>query len=558
MAKLEGHNIETDMRLKLRQFFERHDAQDKVRGYIQSVKMRSGVTEPVSREGEDAMSFVSLGSIEGMRKRITVEFLRLIALDKFEGSEYDVNLVLDVELRKKRFRSQEYEAGEVTKIGWSIESELPNDVEDLISDTEMRVCAFTTYPDKEFVGLCVIDWRSAFKQECLRARVDMHGLHNEVVCCLEFAIELHGLTPNIDWENVLHLQRKQRKLDEIESEREFSMELRAWMQDLARLTRNTAAPITAKEIGSGNSIIFKQITPYVDRNLRNQGQCLRYCYHMASTNSPIGGLILPSWAVVASGCAGPRERVNLLTSLLRGYGLKAYVMVSRPRNMVVTISEGKPTFFDLLTGKFADKVPQVITEVTYLYNEKVLYANLKPEADPLSLDWGLENPLKWKCLMAPDTVVLDRPPAPLSLAQMKVDDKLLEFQVKQIIVAERLKFDMQTSWSSDIEKNLLPLAYSYEQEKISGKSVSFHKLLSGALRGHLRPLHSIKATPAMIHSTDPREIFRALMNTSCGLDILGVREKNPRFALCIYSTQFSEGVFCIWAILAVESMLPLH
>ena len=558
MAKVEARNPETDMRMKLRQFFERHDAQDKVRGYIQNVKMKSDFKEPqIGRGEEDALSLASLSSIEGLKKSVSVQFLRLVALDKFETSEYDVSLVVDVELRRRRFRSGEFEAQEVTRLGWTVECDLPNDVQSIVSDTEMKVCISTTYPDTEFVGLCVVDWRSAFKQEALRARVDCHGLHNEVVCCLEFEIQLRGITPNIDWQNVLHLQSKQRKLDVIESEREFAMELKAWMQDLVRLTKNTATPVTAKEIGSGKSIVFNNITPYVDRSLMNQGQCLRYCYHMRPLNSPIGGLILPNWAVVASGCAGPRERVNVLASLLRGFGLNAYVMISRPRSLVVTFSEQKPTFFDVLTGRFHSKVPQVITEVTYLYNEQKLFANLKPETDPRALDWNVENPLKWKQLLAPESAVLQAPPVP-TMRRAEVNDKLLEFQVKQIIAAERMKFALQTSWSSDIEKNLLPLVYSYEHEKGTGKASAFHKLLSEALRDQLRPLHSIKATPAMLHSTDPREIFRCLMNTPCGLDILGVREKNARFALCIASTHYSEGVFCVWAILAVESMLPLN
>ena len=80
---------------------------------------------------------------------------------------------------------------------------------------------------------------------------------------------------------------------------------------------------------------------------------------------------------------------------------------------------------------------------------------------------------------------------------------------------------------------------------------------SAAIKRVISPFHTLKVVPALTNSCDPIEIFRSLMNTNSGLEILGIGEEKARFALRISVTQYPEGVYAVWSIFAGESIMPL-
>jgi hypothetical protein len=125
-----------------------------------------------------------------------------------------------------------------------------------------------------------------------------------------------------------------------------------------------------------------------------------------------------------------------------------------------------------------------------------------------------------------------------------------------MFAAERQAFGFPTKWDFELEQVLWPIVASYERDKITGRTNGLEGFHAYAVKSHLRSGHSLKAAPVFAHTANPEELFRALMNAKCGLDILGVKESNATFGLVVDLHRYPEGVFCVWVLLAVESLLP--
>jgi hypothetical protein len=238
--------------------------------------------------------------------------------------------------------------------------------------------------------------------------------------------------------------------------------------------------------------------------------------------------------------------------------MDAFVIVSKPRWCAIAFQSNGKLFFDVITGQFANHLPQVISQVNYLYNDEVLYANLRPEKTVETIDWTLDDPLKWKSLRPPEYLDLNVTPVALKHAIREIPEKSLSNRVKRIIEAERKSFGLDTKWRYELDMVLSPLLARYEADAIAGKRSEIMQNHKKAIKRYVRPLHSVTATPAMVHSRDPCEIFRALMNTRYGLDILSVKEQEASFALALRCEVYPEGVFCVWSIFAVESKFSLE
>ena len=198
-----------------------------------------------------------------------------------------------------------------------------------------------------------------------------------------------------------------------------------------------------------------------------------------------------------------------------------------------------------------------------------MLANLLPLSQ--KIDWDISSPLKWKVLNRPTwenqinnhhvqrylkldlyyNMNLNQP-------QMGfiVDEQALELMVKKIIEEQRQSFcNYETRWSFEVAEALFPIVASYEKQRQIGKNLE--NIYNDAIKKVLSPFHTLKVVPAMTNSCDPIEIFRSLMNTQSGLDILGINEKKVRFALRICVTQYPEGVYAVWSIFAGESIMPI-
>ena len=153
------------------------------------------------------------------------------------------------------------------------------------------------------------------------------------------------------YKQVYDLNVRQEQLDKIEKERQAAVKLKVWWRDLQNLINDKSLTIAANELGSNTATVFDSITPFYSRSLITPGHCLRFAYLMTPIIAPTNVSHLPVWAVVASKCGGEREKLNLLVSLLRGFGFRAFVVVASPKSFAVSYSS-TITYFDVSFSVF--------------------------------------------------------------------------------------------------------------------------------------------------------------------------------------------------------------
>jgi hypothetical protein len=211
-------------------------------------------------------------------------------------------------------------------------------------------------------------------------------------------------------------------------------------------------------------------------------------------------------------------------------------------------------FFDVRSGRFGPKMPQV-DAVCFIYNEEILFANLAPAN--AAIDWDIRNPLVWKELAAPKVIV--RPaPAVMECPAEHPSEVVIEAQVRAVIETHRQSVGLKTKWSEQLPRLLLPIADSYEHEKVTGTALGVHSFAAEAMRAGIRPFRAIRAAPACTNRANAGAIFKALARTRSGLDILGAKDDDAVFALVVRCKVYPGDVVAVWALLAIDSITPLH
>jgi hypothetical protein len=478
--------------------------------------------------------------------------------EEFSGVTSQTKLCFDFDVFGTRHRFSDITAQQSPLIAKIITAPLPDQLQALCKyNHPIRVCVSTTAPEVQFVGLGVIEWRKVLYEGELEAQLELIGIQNELVGVLNFSLKLCGLdSERINFalfREVLEAQFRQEATDSIESERQFAIDLKHWWRELMHLIDDKSMIINSNEIGTGKTSIFNFISPMTSRELITPGHCLRFCTLLTDLNPPVNASVLPNWAAVAARCGGDREKLNILVSLLRGFGLTAFVVVARPRNFAVCLSAAT-IFFDIRSGKFGSQIPNVET-VCFIYNDSVLYANLRPTSP--EVEWDIQNPLLWKELQAPRAAVAPIPTV-IACETPPIQEEILETEVKKLIDLHRQTVGLKTKWSAQLAPLMMPIADSYEHEKLTGHSLGLHTLAAEAIRTVIRPFHAIRAAPSCTNRVSAGAIFKALARTRCGLDILGSKDDDAAFVLIVRCTSYPGDVTAVWALLAIDSVTPLH
>ena len=557
-------NVDKESKLRIRKFFEKQDAREYIKSFLAKqlsagkiedppqmpslFKPMSTKPKPSDAEGEDMPLFPSL----------RIDLLKGAAFNEFEGFNTKAILCVDVDVFGKRHRFEGITACQCPNIGKVITAPLPDRLEVLPKyNYPIRIVVSTTSPEVEFIGLASFEWRNVLNEGHLEGQIDIIGLQNEIVGVINYEMKLRGIDKQVNYpmfKEVLELQLKQEGIDSVDSERQFAIELRSWWRELQQLIDDKKLVINANEIGTGKTSIFSFITPMNSRELLCQGHCLRFATLLNDLKAPINSSFIPNWAAIGSKCAGEREKLNILVSLLRGFNLRAFVVVAKPRCFAVSLSSATMCF-DIRNGKFSPSIPKGVENVMYIYNEEVLLANLCPSQ--IEIDWDIDNPLKWKILKAPQEF-LHPLPAVIKCDSPYVDEETLESKVKQIIEAHRQSVGLKTKWNVALQPLMLPIIDSYEHEKLTGTTLGVQTFASEAIKKYIKPYHAIRAAPASTNSSNPGDIFKALTRARSGLEIMGSRDDDASFMLLIRCYKYPSGVVSTWALIAIDSVTPLH
>jgi hypothetical protein len=561
-------NVDPESKVRIRKFFETQDAREYIRSFLsQALAATQSQPEPdhpilFSPAGrKPPPTAVGIPMAEDDKPSvpsIRFEISKGAAFEEFNGVTSRTKFCFDFDVYGKRHRFSDITAQQCPVIGKIITAPLPDRMESLCKyNYPIRVCVSTSAPEVQFVGLGTIEWRKVLYEGVIEGRVELIGIQNEIVGNLNYSLKLCGLeSKSVNFalfREVLDAELLQETGDSIESERQFAIELKSWWRELTHLIDDKSLIINSNEIGTGKTSIFNFVAPIVARELMTPGHCLRFCTLLTDLNPPVNASVLPNWAAVAARSGGEREKINILVSMLRGFGMDAFVVIARPRNFAISLSSGT-IFFDVRSGKLGSQMPNIDT-VCFIYNDAVLYANLRP-SNP-AVEWDITNPLLWKELKAPRATVKPIPTV-IACASDSINEELLEAQVKSLIETHRQTVGLKTNWNTQLAPVLMPVADSYEHEKVSGQSLGIHSLSAEAMRSVLRPFHAIRAAPASTNRVNPGAIFKALAGTRCGLDIMGSKDDDASFVLIIRCKMYPGDVTAVWALLVIDSITPLH
>ena len=560
-------NVDGESKLRIRKFFEKQDAREYVRAFVskqltagkmeETPQMPSLFKPTIKPKLNTNASNDSTDDDTILVPSLRIELSKGQAFSEFEGFNTKATLCFDVDVFGKRHRFDGITACLCPTLGKVITAPLPDKLETLPKyDRPIRIVVSTTSPEISFVGLATYEWRKVLNEGHVEGQIDVIGLQNEIVGVINYDIKLKGISKEINYpmfREVLELQLKQEGIDSVDSERQFVLELRSWWRELTQLINDKNFVINANEIGTGKTSVFSFITPINSRELITPGHCLRYVYLLNDLKAPINASFIPNWAAIASRCAGEREKLNILVSLLRGFGLRAFVVVARPRCFAVSLSSST-ICFDVKNGKFSSSIPKGIENILYIYNDESLLANLNPTAE---IDWDIDNPLRWKELKAPKQFLYTLPPT-IKCDCGDFNEEKLESSVKSIIEAHRQSVGLKTRWNTELQPLMLPILDSYEHEKLLGTTLGVHAMSSQAIQSKIKPYHAIRAAPTSTNSTNPGIVFKALTRARSGLDIMGSRDDDASFVLLIKYYKYPSGVVSTWALLAIDSVTPLY
>lgn len=558
-------NVDNESKMRIRKFFEKQDAREYIRAFV-SKQITAGISDeppqmpslfkPSTKPKPNTFDNTATNE-DILVPSLRVEITKGQAFSEFAGFNTKSKLCFDFDIFGQRHRFDDITATECPMIGKVIIAPLPSKLEVLPKHNHpIRIVVSTTSPEVAIVGLAIFEWRQVLNEGHIEGQIDIIGLQNEIAGTINYDMKLCGMEKQINYpmfKQVLELQLRQEGIESVEGERQFAIKLKSWWKELTQLISDKNLVINANEIGTGKMCLFNFITPMYARELITPGHCLRFAYLLNNLNAPINASYIPNWAAIGSKCAGEREKLHILVSLLRGFGIRAFVVVARPRCFAVSLSSGT-IYYDVQNGKFSTQLLKNIETILYIYDEKILFANLDPTAE---IDWDIDNPLRWKPLSAPDEYVPSLP-ASISCDCAEYFEDKLEASVKNIIEAHRQSVGLKTRWNNDLKHLMMPILDSYEHEKLSGSSLGVQSMASQAIQKVLKRYHAIRAAPASVNSANPSMLFKALTRARSGLEIMGSRDDDASFILLIKCYKYPSGVVSTWILLAIDSVTPLH
>ncbi|GAB5359886.1 hypothetical protein AAMO2058_000580700 [Amorphochlora amoebiformis] len=294
------------------------------------------------------------------------------------------------------------------------------------------------------------------------------------------------------------------------------------------------------------------------------------------------------------------DKALLLTSLLLGFGLDAYVCIGirnrddrgknktekdiqPPEAMVVITRVTRATvcIWEPVTGRRGQldaksgwtPITQAssnwscpLESVHCVFNHQQLYANLQPIDKCDACNWDLGDQTKWKAFSQEAIQVLPRFPGvvllPYSGDRLEQEAKL-EMNLKELVAQHRkdeLKVD--TIWSDSLAYMLTPALAAYEAERCT-KTTYGNPEFQQAIKRNIPVGHVFKAVPFCFNHRNPRRMFTAFLGLQgksvskgtgfpSAVDILKSKGDSIRFALRVRVFKYPEDICAVWAILAVK------
>jgi len=286
-----------------------------------------------------------------------------------------------------------------------------------------------------------------------------------------------------------------------------------------------------------------------------------------------------SWhSFLSKGRGDVEDHACLLCSLLKGFGLDAYVCMgqafdsgsdaadeTREHAWVVVVggADGDVTFiesltgqrYEVLNGKSVDKdLPYA--SVSCAFNDVGFYANKNADDSVVDAVWDFNNVRCWKAM---DKEAVKVAPRPLSNCATLVKSTIgvevaegLEREIMGMIKERREeRFGLSAIFDDELGYLLQPAVAAYENERLTGYSFGSADF-QNAVKNAVPDRHCFKGLPLCFAHMDAAKILAGIEGSDVGADIFKTRGDQVNFALRVKCYVYPENTLAVWVMLAVR------
>lgn len=282
----------------------------------------------------------------------------------------------------------------------------------------------------------------------------------------------------------------------------------------------------------------------------------------------------------------PADHATLLCSLLRGFGLDAFVAVGTwtdaagvedTHEWVVTMDEGGEPEGDAPATRQGGETPRVVfweplsgeryepdwptsdgrrfTSVACLFNEASLLANVQPASGVTACDWRVHEEALWSPLDA--VAIADHSrflPLPIALAPPTVASGpvacALEASLRHEVTAWRRQLGLSDPlFDAQLEHCLSPALAAYESERLTGRPFGTSEFRA-AVRSCLPAGHAFSAFPFQVTHVSPAKIAEVLRASDIGRRVVSAGDHDAALAVRVRVYAYAEDVLAVWVIVA--------
>jgi centrosomal protein CEP76 len=291
------------------------------------------------------------------------------------------------------------------------------------------------------------------------------------------------------------------------------------------------------------------------------------------------------------------DHATLLCSLLRGFGLEAFVAVGTwmdaggaedTHEWVVTVdeedggqeaagegapgedaqhpsksrSDGRPevVFWEPMSGeRYRPDWPTAdgrrFVSIACLFNDRALLANVQRTSSVVECDWRVHEETLWSPLNT--VAIADNAsylPPPIALAPPTVAcgpvAHALEASLRHEVVAWRRQLGCSDPhFDSQLEHCLSPALAAYESERLTGRAFGTSEFRA-AVRSCLPAGHAFNAFPFQVTHVSPAKIAAFLRASDVGKRVVSAGDHDAALAVRVRVFAYAEDVLAVWVIVA--------
>ena len=455
---------------------------------------------------------------------------------------------------------------------------------------------------KSVISSQFIEWRHLLHTSGMKERnaLPVYGVGGEskiVAGVLDITLEvMPGLSSALQKE-VVSTQFELERSRVNEKNKGFFNYAKQWWKEYLQIrpeNKNRLVKIFAQDENGTTRPVCSFVRPLrTGRVLESAQQCLRFVSVLTceEADEALGGTNqTDSWqslfCTLVQNKGNTADHVNLLCSLLVGFGLNAYVCFGTKskeqlHSWVVVIGvDNVVTFYEATTGhKYIHNYHghddlglknnhqgnhqnmHPYMTIGCVYNNREFYANVQPSDRVSNCTFDLLNDYNWKAM---DREVLDSvcgsesnpfwrniPVIQTPSLDTTVIADNLELDLMNIIADHRNSLGLDSVFDAGLAYILQPALSSYELERTLGVSVGSDEF-QNAIRQYIPDGETFKGCPMQVESVNAKRLFNKCLKSPSCEEIISCRGDSVRLAVRVKVVAFPENAVSVWLMLACK------